>query len=78
MFTRVRDLLTNMINMYFNIYLTHCYNFTLFAAGQVQITNAFDSSTIEINPTGFDVQDYLQLYVNYTYEVVLFRVSILT
>ncbi|WZZ47071.1 hypothetical protein YC2023_043330 [Brassica napus] len=29
--------------------------------GQVQITNAFDSSTIEINPPGFDVQDYLQV-----------------
>ncbi|CAF1760682.1 BnaC09g31590D [Brassica napus] len=31
--------------------------------GQVQIINAFDSSTIEINPLGFDVQDYLQVYV---------------
>ncbi|KAH0868032.1 hypothetical protein HID58_075054 [Brassica napus] len=29
--------------------------------GQVQITNAFDSSTIEINPPGFDVQDYRQV-----------------
>ncbi|KAH0859139.1 hypothetical protein HID58_087400, partial [Brassica napus] len=32
--------------------------------GQVQITNAFDSSTIEINPPGFDVQDYLQVLPN--------------
>ncbi|KAF2569846.1 hypothetical protein F2Q68_00027484 [Brassica cretica] len=32
--------------------------------GQVQITNAFDSSTIEINPAGFDVQDYLQVLPN--------------
>ncbi|KAH0915594.1 hypothetical protein HID58_030040 [Brassica napus] len=29
--------------------------------GQVQVTNAFDSSTVEINPPGFDVQDYLQV-----------------
>ncbi|XP_018461870.1 uncharacterized protein LOC108832917 [Raphanus sativus] len=29
--------------------------------GQVQITNAFDSSAIEINPAGFDVEDYLQV-----------------
>ncbi|KAF3550619.1 hypothetical protein DY000_02010046 [Brassica cretica] len=29
--------------------------------GQVQITNAFDSSTVEINLPGFDVQDYLQV-----------------
>ncbi|KAF3495452.1 hypothetical protein DY000_02055565 [Brassica cretica] len=33
--------------------------FTL--TGQIQITNTFDSSTIEINPPGFDVQDYLQV-----------------
>ncbi|CAN7102283.1 unnamed protein product [Brassica rapa subsp. narinosa] len=32
--------------------------------GQVQITNSFDSSLIEINPPGFDVQDYLQVLPN--------------
>ncbi|KAF8081254.1 hypothetical protein N665_0897s0010, partial [Sinapis alba] len=29
--------------------------------GQVQITNAFDTSIVVINPAGFDVQDYLQV-----------------
>ncbi|KAH0897120.1 hypothetical protein HID58_046688 [Brassica napus] len=32
--------------------------------GQVQITNAFDTSTLEINPPGFDVQDYIRLMPN--------------
>ncbi|WZZ77404.1 hypothetical protein YC2023_097976 [Brassica napus] len=31
---------------------------------QVQITNAFDTSTLEINPPGFDVQDYIRLMPN--------------
>ncbi|XP_013651110.1 uncharacterized protein LOC106355766 [Brassica napus] len=32
--------------------------------GQFQITNAFDTSTLEINPPGFDVQDYIRLMPN--------------
>ncbi|WZY77006.1 hypothetical protein YC2023_023390 [Brassica napus] len=35
-----------------------------FYKGQVQITNAFDTSTLEINPPGFDVQDYIRLMPN--------------
>ncbi|XP_048633112.1 uncharacterized protein LOC125607259 [Brassica napus] len=32
--------------------------------GQVQITNSFETSTLEINPPGFDVQDYQRLMPN--------------
>ncbi|XP_056866953.1 replication protein A 70 kDa DNA-binding subunit C-like isoform X2 [Raphanus sativus] len=32
--------------------------------GQVQITNAFETSTLEINPPGFDVQDYQRVMPN--------------
>ncbi|CAF1878177.1 unnamed protein product, partial [Brassica napus] len=32
--------------------------------GQVQITNAFETSSVVINPDGFDVQDYLRLPTN--------------
>ncbi|KAF3488024.1 hypothetical protein F2Q69_00054809 [Brassica cretica] len=35
-----------------------------YKVGQVQITNAFDTSTVVINPPGFDVQDYLRLMPN--------------
>lgn len=43
----------------------HPEKLNLFVVGQVQITNAFDTSTMEINPPGFDVQDYITMYVNY-------------
>ncbi|KAF3590130.1 hypothetical protein F2Q69_00029912 [Brassica cretica] len=32
--------------------------------GQVQITNAIETSSVVINPDGFDVQDYLRLPTN--------------
>ncbi|KAH0903467.1 hypothetical protein HID58_042970 [Brassica napus] len=35
-----------------------------FLIGQVQITNSFETSTLEINPPGFDVQDYQRLMPN--------------
>ncbi|KAL0734849.1 hypothetical protein Bca4012_011059 [Brassica carinata] len=35
-----------------------------FLVGQVQITNAFDISSMVINPTGFDVQDYPAMVPN--------------
>lgn len=63
MFTRVRiwliDWEKNILYYAFDL----LNKFLFFVAGQVQVTNAFDSSTVEINPPGFDVQDYLQVYV---------------
>ncbi|KAL0834433.1 hypothetical protein Bca101_086322 [Brassica carinata] len=32
--------------------------------GQVQVTNAFETSSLVINPYGFDVQDYLRMAPN--------------
>ncbi|KAF2534888.1 hypothetical protein F2Q70_00030144 [Brassica cretica] len=32
--------------------------------GQVQVTNAFETSSLVINPDGFDVQDYLRIAPN--------------
>ncbi|CAF2140340.1 unnamed protein product [Brassica napus] len=56
-----------LISIYLDLYFNLFQLFTLFVVGQVQITNAFDTSTLEINPPGFDVQDYIRLYVIRSY-----------
>lgn len=56
-----------LISIYFDYDFNSFQYFTLFVVGQFQITNAFDTSTLEINPPGFDVQDYIRLYVILSY-----------
>lgn len=43
------------------LYATIIFSYVI---GQVQITNAFETSSVVINPDGFDVQDYLRLPTN--------------
>nr|VDD44449.1 unnamed protein product [Brassica oleracea] len=45
------------INVYKDKFLNYIFR-------QVQITNAFETSSVVINPDGFDVQDYLRLPTN--------------
>ncbi|CAN6882525.1 unnamed protein product [Brassica oleracea var. botrytis] len=64
------------INVYKDKFLNYIFR-------QVQITNAFETSSVVINPDGFDVQDYLRLPTNelalstVTRDVVMFKLHLL-